>query len=98
MFTQFGLENIWREAKSGVFSSCADVEITCDSAQERCLKIYMHSERRYFYFSSMRLSQQSPQPFSVWVRSNQWEPQSQVLSSRHTMTEFAQKLPDRAAA
>ena len=44
MFTQFGLENIWREAKSGVFSSCADVEITCDSAQERCLKIYMHSE------------------------------------------------------
>ena len=64
MFTQFGLQNVWHEAKAGIFSSCSDVEITCDSAQERCLKIYIQSERRHFYFFSRRPPHQPSEPFS----------------------------------
>jgi len=74
MFTQIGLESVWREAKSGVFAYSPDVQIICDSAQERCLKIYMPLERRTSYFSSKCLSHQSEQPFSLWIRSAHWEP------------------------
>jgi len=92
MFTQVGLENVWREAKAGIYFSSADVEIVCDTADERCLKIYMHFERRYSYFSSKRPSRQSNQSFALWVRVSRWEPQSLPLKLTHAIDEFAQAV------
>ena len=80
MFTQLGLDSVWREAKANVFANSPDVQIICDSANERCLKIYMHLERRSSYFSSKRPSHHSNQPFSLWVRMTHWEPSSMAVS------------------
>ena len=68
MFTQIGLDTIWREAKAGVYSFFSDVEIVCDREYERCLKIYMHCEKCHAYFSSVRAPHLLNQPFSAWLR------------------------------
>jgi hypothetical protein len=92
MFTQFGLDNIWCEAKSGVFWSNGDVQIVADSEQERCIKIYLYFERRFAYFSSKRSCLQPNQPFSLWLRSSQWEYDSPVLQPNEAMNGLVQSL------
>jgi len=92
MFTQIGLDNVWREAKSGVFSSIADVQIISDSDHERCIKIYLYFERRFAYFSSKRSLLQLNQPFSLWVRSSKLEHALPMQEPRQAVNDLAYAL------
>ena len=77
MFTQIGLNNLWNDAKSVQgFSFDADFQIICDSFNERCMRIFSQTERKFVYFSSRRLLNAPEQPYSVWVRSLRWEPET----------------------
>ena len=88
MFTQIGLDNIWREAKAGVYSFLSDVEIVCDCDYERCLKIYVHCEKCHAYFSSVRALHPLDQPFSAWVRFAQWEPRVPGVQKKFVFPTF----------
>ena len=74
MFTQMGLSNLWDELKTGKCPMSSDIQIVCDSDEERCMKIYLSSERRYTLFSSRRASNRANSGFSIWVRTNDWQP------------------------
>lgn len=74
MFTQMGLTNLWVDLNTGLHLSNCDIQIICDSEQERCMKIYLSFERRYAYFSSTRLSSEPGTQFSIWIRKNDWQP------------------------
>jgi len=74
MFTQLGLSNLWAELKTGKCPTSSDIQIVCDSEEERCMKIYLSSERRYTLFSSRRASNRANTEFSIWVRTNDWQP------------------------
>lgn len=76
MFTQIGLNNLWNELSTGKFLLNSDIQIVCDSATERCMKIFLHFERRYAHFSSKRSTHQSNNKFSIWVRSTHWQPEN----------------------
>jgi hypothetical protein len=92
MFTQIGLDNMWREAKSGMFFYSADVQIISDSGYERCIKIYLHFERRFAFFSSKRSPLQLNQPFSLWVRSSQWEHVLPMVEPKRKVNDLAYVL------
>ena len=92
MFTQIGLDNVWREAKSGVFSSSVDVQIISDTDHKRCIKIYLYFERHFAYFSSKRSLLQLNQPFSPWVRLSKLEHALPVLEPRQTVNDLAYAL------
>jgi len=74
MFTQLGLSNLWNDLKIKRFLSNQDIQIICDSYHERCMKIYMHKEGRYAYFSSKRTSDRIDSLFEVWIRKSNWQP------------------------
>ena len=72
MFTQLGLSSLWNDVIAGKFALISDVQIVCDSTTERCLKIFLHYERRYAFFSSKRLPNGVNNEFSIWIRSSHW--------------------------
>ena len=74
MFTQIGLNNLWADLKAGACLESSDIQIVCDSEQERCMKIYISSERRYTLFSSKRSTSHTGAQFSIWIRTNAWQP------------------------
>ena len=72
MFTQLSLSNLWKEVKGGKWSFSSDVQLVCDSAHERCMKIYSFQERRYAYYSSKLSIGHSEYEASIWIRSATW--------------------------
>jgi hypothetical protein len=76
MFTQDGLNNLWKDLISGKFSNCSDIQVVCNSATERCMKVFLHFERRYVHFSSKFSQSQSGNEFARWVRTTNWQPES----------------------
>jgi len=74
VFTQIGLTNIWNELKTGRVMFSGDAQIVCNTVTDRCMKIYLHEEGRYLYFSSKRQRSPTNRELTIWVSSENWEP------------------------
>lgn len=73
MFTQLGLSNLWNDVKTNKFLSNQNIQIISDSVYGRCMKIYMHNEGFYAYYSSKRTSDRTDTLFDVWIRKINWQ-------------------------
>jgi len=83
VWTQIGLTSLWNDLKKERFLCFySDIRIMCDSAAERCMKVYLFNEKRYAYFSSERLPSHADNQFTDWISSASWQPQA--FSERHS--------------
>jgi hypothetical protein len=87
MFTQMGLNNLWNDLKTGEDFLCQNIQIVHDSAQERCMKIYLQQEGRFAYFSSTCSSGDSASHFETWVCTTNWQP-NELLMTEHEESFF----------